>query len=171
MKRIDDLDRDELLKLLRVYAQNWLAHDGCWFLGIEEELGHETARRYNNKAWERYAPVEARRLIEFLGRKPGEGLDALAEALVLRQYASINRQEVLRPDERHLVFRMNECRVQATRKRKGLPDYACKDAGIIEFSGFAHGVDPRIETRCIGCPPDAHPADWWCAWEFTLPGA
>jgi hypothetical protein len=169
MKRIEDLDREELLELLRVYAQNWLAHDGCWFLGIEEELGHETARRYNNKAWERYAPVEARRLIEFLGRKPGEGLDALAEALVLRQYASINRQEVLRADEGHLVFRMNECRVQATRKRKGLPDYACKEAGIIEFSGFARGVDPRIETRCIACPPDEHPADWWCAWEFTLP--
>ena len=170
MKRIDDLDREELLKLLRVYAQNWLAHDGCWFLGIEEELGHETARRYNNKAWERYAPVEARRLIEFLGRKPGEGLDALAEALVLRQYASINRQEVLRVDEGHLVFRMNECRVQATRKRKSLPVYACKEAGIIEFSGFAHGVDPRIETRCIACPPDEHPPDWWCAWEFTIPG-
>jgi hypothetical protein len=169
MRRIEDLDRDRLLELLRVYARNWLAHDGCWFLGLEEELGHDTARKYNNKAWERYAPLEAARLLEFLGRKPGEGLDALAEALSFRQYASINRQTLERPDERTLVFRMNQCRVQETRKRKGLPDYACKAAGEIEFRGFARGVDPRIVTRCIGCPPDEHPPEWWCAWEFTLP--
>ncbi len=170
MKRIDDLDRDELLRLLRVYAQNWLAHDGCWFLGVEEELGHEQARRYNNKAWERYAPIEARRLIEFLGRKPGEGLDALAEALVLRQYASINRQEVLRVDEGHLVFRMNECRVQAARARRGLADLPCRPVGLVEYANLARAVDPRISTHCLACPPDPHPAEYCCAWEFELTG-
>ena len=92
----DDLDRDGLRELLRVYAANWLAHDGCWFLGIEEEAGHKTARRYNNRAWERFAPAEARRLLRFLGRGPGEGLDALAETLAFRLYARINRQEILR---------------------------------------------------------------------------
>jgi hypothetical protein len=29
-------------------------------------------------------------------------------------------------------------------------------------------MDPRIETRCICCPPDRHPEDVWCAWEFTV---
>ena len=171
MRRIEDLDREDLLRLLRVYAQNWLAHDGCWFLGVEEDLGHEAARKYNNRAWERYAPAEARRLLEFLGRRPGEGLDALAEALAFRQYSSINRQEILRPDGERLIFRMSECRVQATRKRKGLADYACKPAGLIEFGGFAGAVDGRLETRCLGCPPDEHPAEWWCAWEFRLKDA
>ena len=171
MKRIEDLDREDLLLLLRVYAQSWLAHAGRWFLGVEEELGHEAARRFNNRAWERYAPVEARRLLEFLGRKPGGGLAALGDALALRQYSSINRQEILRPDRETLIFRMNECRVQSIRKRKGLADYACKPAGVIEFSGFAGAVDERIETRCLGCPPDEHPAEWWCAWEFRLKNA
>jgi len=170
MRRIDDLDRDQLRKLLRVHAANWLAHDGSWFLGVEEELGHDAARKFNNKAWQRYAPAEARRILEFLGRRPGEGLDALAEALSFRQYASINRQELERVDERRLRFRMNDCRVQSTRKRKGLADYACKAAGMIEFTEFARAVDPRIATRCIGCPPDEHPAEWFCAWEFTLEG-
>lgn len=168
MRRIEDLDRDQLLRLLRVYAQNWLAHDGCWFLGIEEDLGQPTARKYNNRAWERFSPAEARRLLEFLGRKPGEGLDALEEALGFRLYAAINKQETIREGERRLIFRMNECRVQTTRKRKGLPDYPCKEAGIVEYTQFARTIDPRIRTRCIGCPPDPHPAEWYCAWEFTL---
>lgn len=170
MRRIEDLDRDRLLELLRIYAMNWLAHDGCWFLAIEEDAGQETARKYNNKAWKRFAPVEARRILEFLGRKPGEGLEALAEVLGFRLYASINEQEVIRVDERRLVFRMNQCRVQTTRKRKGLPDYPCKAAGVVEFTGFARAVDARIETRCVACPPDDHPAEWFCAWEFEIPG-
>jgi hypothetical protein len=32
MKNLSDLSREELLLLLDVYAKNWLAHDGSWFL-------------------------------------------------------------------------------------------------------------------------------------------
>jgi len=60
------------------------------------------------------------------------------------------------------------CRVQSARKRRGLPDFPCKQVGIQEYSLFAKKIDPRIETKCIACPPDAHPDNYWCAWEFTL---
>jgi hypothetical protein len=63
---------------------------------------------------------------------------------------------------------MNECRVQAARKRKGLPDYPCKSAGLVEYPYFATAIDDRIFTECIGCPPDEHPEEWWCAWKFML---
>lgn len=32
MDHVKNLSREELLKLIEVYAKNWLAHDGCWFL-------------------------------------------------------------------------------------------------------------------------------------------
>ena len=63
---------------------------------------------------------------------------------------------------------MVDCRVQSTRKRKGLDDFPCKSVGIVEYEGFAKAIDPRIETKCIACPPDPHPEEYWCAWEFTL---
>jgi hypothetical protein len=168
LRTINTLDEKGLRDLLKVYAKNWLAHDGCWFQGIEAKLGMTTAKAFNDAAWARFTGIEAGRILEFLGRKPGEGLDALAEALGFRLYASVNRQEILEKNEHRMVFRMSECRVQAARKRKGLPDYPCKSAGVIEYTGFAKAIDPRIRTRCIGCPPDAHPDEWWCAWEFTI---
>lgn len=58
--------------------------------------------------------------------------------------------------------------MQTTRRRKGLPDDPCKEAGLVEYTEFARAVDPRIRTGCLGCPPDPHPDDWYCAWEFTL---
>ena len=63
---------------------------------------------------------------------------------------------------------MDNCRVQSARMRKNLPDYPCKSAGLVEYARFAEGIDDRIQTECIGCPPDAHPESWFCAWKFTL---
>ena len=63
---------------------------------------------------------------------------------------------------------MNDCRVQSARKRKGLDDYPCKSGGLIEYTTFAESIDPRIKTECIGCPPDPHPDEWFCAWRFSI---
>jgi len=49
-----------------------------------------------------------------------------------------------------------------------LTDFPCKTVGIIEYSGFAKTIDPRIQTKCLVCPPDPHPYDVWCAWEFVV---
>jgi hypothetical protein len=38
----------------------------------------------------------------------------------------------------------------------------------VEFTYFAEAIDPRIRTVCIGCPPDDHPEEWFCAWRFTI---
>ncbi|RLB99966.1 MAG: cytosolic protein, partial [Deltaproteobacteria bacterium] len=88
--------------------------------------------------------------------------------LEFRMYALINKQSAEDIDENCLIFRMNDCRVQAARKRKGLPDYPCKTAGLVEYSRFAETIDSRIRTECLGCPPDEHPDEWFCAWKFTV---
>ena len=63
---------------------------------------------------------------------------------------------------------MITCRVQEARKKKNLPDFPCKTVGIVEYTYFAKTIDPRIKTICIACPPDSHPSDYWCAWEFKI---
>jgi hypothetical protein len=163
------LSREELLKLLDVYAKNWLAHDGSWFLALEETYGSDVAIEMDTRAWERFAVAEARRIMRAFEIAPGGGLAALEKALRYRLYARINRQEMERVNERTLIFRMVECRVQLTRQRKGLLHFPCKLVGIMEFTKFAETVDPRIQTRCLTCPPDPI-EDTFCAWEFTLEG-
>jgi len=34
---------------------------------------------------------------------------------------------------------------------------------------IAGTIDSRIKTECIGCPPDKHPEEWFCAWRFSIP--
>ena len=162
------LDKEELVKIVMDDAKNWLAHDGLWFQAIEATDGMKAAMDADRAAWERFTVVEANRIMERLGMKRGGGIPALVEALRHRLYARVNTQEVTEQSDTRAVFVMRDCRVQSARRRKGLPDFPCKSVGIVEYSEFAKAIDPRIRTRCIACPPDAHGEDSWCTWEFTL---
>jgi hypothetical protein len=164
---IEDLDREELLELARVYARNWLAHDGIWFQAVEGAHGLAAAVDLDAEAWGRFAPLEAGRLSRFLGLGPRPGLEGLASALRLRLYAAINPQTI-EMEHGRLRLRMDGCRVQETRRRKGLAEFACKRVGIVEFSSFARTIDPRIETTCLACPPDPPHGEGICSWEFRL---
>jgi len=167
MENFEKLSRDDLLKVIDLYAKNWLAHDGCWFLAVEERLGMETAIELDTKSWACFSPVEARRIMQTFGIPAGGGLDALEKALGYRLYAAVNRQEAERVDEHTLRFRMVDCRVQQARQRKGLAPFPCKSVGLVEYTQFARTVDPRMETKCVHAPPD-EVADCNCTWEFRL---
>ncbi len=168
MTTYENMPREELLKALEMFAKNWLAHDGCWFLAAEEKYGMETAIDLDARSWQRFAAIEARRILSTFAIEENGGLVALEEALGLRLYGIINPQHAEWSQRGEcLRFYMDVCQVQETRRRKGLPDSPCKSVGNVEFSTFAHAVDPRIETKCLHCPPDA-PDGRYCGWEFRL---
>lgn len=166
--KAEDLSKEELLEIIKDAAKNWLAHDGLWFQAAERAYGIKAAMELDRQAWERFTVIEAQRIMTRLKMEPGGGIPALIQALNFRLYAHINQQEVVEVSDSRCIFRMNSCRVQDARKRRGLDDFPCKSVGIVEYSFFAKIIDPRIETTCIACPPDEHPPEWWCAWEFTL---
>ena len=162
------MGREELLRALEMFAKSWLAHDGCWFLAAEETYGMEAALELDTRSWARFAAVEARRIMATFGIPPGGGLPALEKALNLRLYSVINPQHVEWSDDRQrLRFFMDVCRVQETRRSKNLPDFPCRPVGEVEFDTFARTIDPRIQTTCLHCPPEA-PEGKYCGWEFTL---
>ncbi|MHA1276847.1 MAG: DUF6125 family protein [Candidatus Helarchaeota archaeon] len=166
--QLKDLSREELIGIIQDGAKLWLAHDGLWFQAVERDMGIEKAIKLDAKAWKQFTITEAQRIMKRQNIQPNGGIPALIKALQYRLYAYINVQEVIEVSETRCIFRMNKCRVQAARKRKGLDDFPCKAVGLVEYANFAKTIDPRIETYCIACPPDEHPPNYWCAWEFTL---
>ncbi len=167
-KALRHMAKPDLLKVLDAVSVNWLANDGVWFQAVEKRYGMDSAKRCNDTCWSRFSPYEAFRIKEVLGMPQSPGLDGLRSALGFRMYARINRQSLHDVDQHSFIFRMDDCRVQSARKRRGLPDYPCKSAGMVEYPFFARAIDSRIQTECVGCPPDAHPEEWYCAWRFTL---
>lgn len=163
-----DMSKKKLFGLLSDAAKNWLAHDGLWFLEVENKCGIETAIELDINAWKQFTQIEAKRIMKRLDIKSGGGIQALIQALKFRLYAFINIQEITAVTDTKCIFRMNNCRVQEARKRKDLPDFPCKPVGVVEYEYFAKTIDPRIKTHCIACPPDPHPKDYYCCWEFYI---
>ena len=163
-----DLSKEELHGWLVDAAKLWLAHDGIWFQAVEADAGMEKAIAHDAEAWGRFSPIEAKRIMKRLGLEPGGGIDALVTCLGHRLYSHLNTQELVERSDSHCIFRLRTCRVQDARRRRGLPDFPCKAVGLVEYTTFAATIDPRIKTRCIACPPDDHPDDWYCTWEFSL---
>ncbi len=164
----EEMSKEELLGWIQDAAKLWLAHDGLWFQAVEKGNGMEKAIAHDTTAWSRFSPIEARRIMKRLGIEPGGGIEALVRCLQHRLYAHLNEQEVVEMTATSCIFRMKKCRVQLARQRHGMSDFPCKSVGIVEYTTFAQTVDPRLRTRCIACPPDGHPTEWYCAWEFTL---
>lgn len=162
------MPREKLMELIETLGANWLANDGVWFQSVEFSSGMDDAKRCNDTCWTRFAPFEAWSIKRFLGIGENAGLEGLKNALMFRMYSRINTQRIIDESGNTIRFEMNDCRVQSSRKRKGLADYPCKSAGKVEYTTFARGIDKRIRTECIGCPPDEHPEQWFCAWRFTL---
>jgi len=167
MDALEQMSREQLVAVIHDFAKNWLAHDGLWFQAIEHAHGMDAAIAADAEAWRRFSPIEAARIRRRLALPERGGLEALRTALDHRMYAVLNRQHAVLADG-VLRFYMDDCRVQSARMRKGLPDFPCKQVGLVEYAEFARAIDPRIQTRCLACPPDAHPRAYHCGWEFSI---
>lgn len=172
-KALLDLPPERLEALHEALAASWLACDGVFFQAAEAHTptGLTDAKRINDTCWSRFSPFEAARIRELLrlplARDAREGLAQLRQALGARLYARLNVQEVVDEGATGFTFRMCRCRVQDARRRKGLEDYPCKSGGLVEYTTFARAFHPDLRTECLACPPDPHPAEWYCAWRFS----
>ena len=167
--QLKDLDRATVEGMLEDFAKNWLAHDGLWFLAAEKQYGMENAIKLDTEAWRSFTVVEAKRIMKRHDISPGSGLEGLKKALGFRLYAILNEQEIRNETPDSFEFYMIDCRVQSARTRKNLPLFPCKSVGLVEYAGFAQTIDERIQTECIGCPPDPQAGkDFYCGWRFSI---
>ena len=107
--------------------------------------------------------------LDAIVRSLEQGNVPLEQALKLRLYANINRDEILREGNR-LIYRTLDCRVQTARSRKGMEWHPCKPVGETEYGGFAKVIDDRITCRALSCYPSVTDDSCACSWEFTLNG-
>lgn len=167
LNKIEDLNREQLLELVQIYAKNMLALDGVWFQSVEAAEGMEAAMEHDRNAWRRYTVSEARRIKAFLNLPERAGIEGLKRALSFRFYAALNGDEFIESDNT-LIYRTLSCRVQNARSRKGMPFHPCKSVGILEYGFFAKEIDDRFECEALSCYPDVTDTTCACSWKFTL---
>ncbi|NPV93264.1 MAG: hypothetical protein HPY50_21100 [Firmicutes bacterium] len=169
MDKFENRSRQELIDLLRMYAGNAITIDGLWFSILEERIGLEETVKIDEEVWGRYAAVEARRIKQALNIT-GRDVKALAAVLDFQLWCSAPgfKYEITQSGEDRLTFIVQECRSQRGRILSGKGEYPCKTVNTAIFREIVREVNPDFEFRCVYCPPDPHPEDTWCRWEFQL---
>ena len=170
MAKIDlmRLSKKTLVELLKTYSKNSLTIDGLWFINVEEKFGLDTAIEIDTRVWERYGVTEAQRLKKVLNIAEGGGIPALVKALNFQIWVPGMDYEFQEVTEKRTVFNVTDCTPQKARIRDKRGEFPCKPVGVALFKSFADTIDPRLKMRCLLCPPDSHPEDVWCSWEFRL---
>ncbi|MDY6863998.1 MAG: DUF6125 family protein [Thermodesulfobacteriota bacterium] len=161
----EDLSKEELIKVLKMFAKNWLTVDGLWFSLVEGEFGLDTALRLDEKMWERNSQIEAKRIKETL-KINEKGVKGVVKAFnFLTSLPAFNyKLEVI--DDKKAVFSVTGCVPQEMRLRAGKELFPCRNVTIILFSNFAKVIDPDVKIRCIFCPPEKKRGSIWCKWEL-----
>jgi hypothetical protein len=162
---LEKLPAEKIPEYILMQLRNLWAVDGLYYLGIEELYGTKTATAIDQHVWEVMGKIEARKLKEFFGITKTD-IPSMMHALLYSTWALDLEDKEVTIQKDHAIIRNIHCRVQSTRKSKGLQEFACKPVRFGFLSAFAKEFNPDIVVNCIVCPPDKHPETLWCAWEF-----
>jgi hypothetical protein len=167
-KMLEELTKEQIFDMFLLHIRSVWAVDGLYFLGIEEKYGTEGATDIDQNVWKNMAKIEAKRLKKCLNIS-GNDLASMLKALRATSWSlDIESKEIIMDAEgKKAVFRNLDCRTQKTRIRKGLGEFPCKRVRFGYLEAFAQEFNPNIEVVCKACPPDHHPDNLWCEWEFS----
>jgi hypothetical protein len=166
-KMLLDIPKDKLVDLLFLQLRNMWSVDGLYFLGIEEQVGVDLATDIDKNVWEIMGKIEARRLKDLMMFTKND-IPTMISALRISSWALDLEEKEIVIEDKNAVFRNPNCRVQKTRIQKDLGEFPCKHVRWGYLKNFAREFNENIEVKCIFCPPDTHPENIWCEWEFNL---
>jgi len=150
-----------------MHLRNMWAVDGLYYLGIEESFGTEAATEIDRKVWDVMGRIEALR-IKKLFDITGTDIKSMIKALGYSGWALDLEDKEITVEKNKAIVKNIKCRVQNTRIKKGLTEFGCKPVRFGFLKAFAKEFNPNIVVKCNVCPPDEHPKNLWCEWEFTL---
>jgi hypothetical protein len=161
------LPKQKLLDLILMQVRNVFRVDGLYFLGIEEKFGTAAAIRIDEQCWKTMAAIEARDVRKLLD-KTQFTIPDIMNALRFTCWSLDHKDKEIETSQKRGIFRVTHCRTQLTRRRKGLSEFPCKTVRYEYLKTFASELNPNIDVICNVCPPDKHPEELWCEWEFRL---
>ena len=155
-------------KLAEVFARSIFTVDGLWFLAVEEKYGLEAAVEIDAEVWRKCGSIFPGRTVRNFAIKDDSPIHVLIKALLLDPFAPIFTPEVTLITDSKAVFHYANCPGQEARVRDGKGEFPCRAVGIAYFKAYAEAIDPGIEVTCLTCPPDPHPPQVWCEWQFEI---
>ncbi len=158
---------EKLLDFFFLQIRNMWRVDGLYFLGIEKKFGTEMATEIDAEVWAAMAVIEAKSLKKMFQIGEDPNIATIMDCLRKSSWALDQPFKIVETDSKKAILCIEECRTQEARLSKGLCEFPCKKVRFTYLRNFAKTLNPSVEVNCIVCPPDEHPKEYWCKWQFT----
>jgi len=158
---------EKLLDFFFLQIRNLWRVDGLYFLGIEKKFGTEAATEIDTDVWKAMAQIEAKTLQKMFQVGENPDVPTIMNLLTKSSWALDQSFKTVEVSDKRATLSIDRCRTQETRLSKGLNEFPCKKVRFGYLENFAKTLNPKVKVNCIVCPPDKHPKDLWCKWEFT----
>lgn len=165
--RLSKLSKEQLLEFIDMQQRNWWNLQNNYILYFDNTYGQEAAVRADAHCFPANAKVQMYRLQKLFGLK--QDIPSLVDAMVLSTIWANGDFEIYGATETSFRIKVTNCYQQVRRLEEGIGEFACKPAGIAICEAAARVIHPAAEVECLVCPPDKHPPDVWCDWEFRIP--
>ena len=164
----DEYSKIPAEKLVELCSRGAYTLDGLWFTLVEEKYGLDAALEIDVEVWRRLCLAQARRVPKYLPIKESSPMRQLIRVIELDPVLSIFKPKIAELTDERAVLRFTDCPPQKARLRDGRGEFPCKSVGKAYLNSYIEVIDPRIKLTCMTCPPDAHPQEYWCQWQFDL---
>lgn len=161
-----ELPKEQLVDYIEMIHKNFWTLQGYYVLELEKRYGQNVAMEFDDIAFGRAAEVQVYRLKKFFNL--GDDMTALMKIFDFSEFCSNIKYEFREVTEKRLVWRVTKCPMQQARLKDGLPEIACKLSAIPINEKIAKAINPRMKSICVICPPNSHPEDRWCEFEFKI---
>ncbi|MGQ9530953.1 MAG: DUF6125 family protein, partial [Candidatus Bathycorpusculaceae bacterium] len=152
---------EKLLDYLFLQIRNLWRVDGLYFLGIEKKFGTDAATEIDAGVWGAMAAIEAKSLQKMFKVGENPNIPAIMELLRKSSWALDQPFKTVEVNDKRAILSVNRCRTQEARLSKGLNEFPCKKVRFGYLKNFAKILNPKVEVKCIVCPPNKHPKDLW----------
>jgi hypothetical protein len=159
---------EKLLDFFFLQIRNLWRVDGLYFLGIEEKLSAEAATEIDAGVWQIMAKIEAKTLRRMFKVAENADVSTIMNLLRKSSWALDQPFKTIEMSNDRAVLSIDRCRTQEARLEKGLSEFPCKKVRSGYLKNFAKTLNSKAEVNCIVCPPDKHPPNLWCRWEFKV---
>jgi len=167
MERLSKLSQSDLLDFIDMLQKNWWNLQNNYVLYINNTYGEEAAVKADSHCFTANARTQMHRLKKLFHLK--DDLQSLMDAMILSTIWVNSDYDAWKVDDNKFRIRVHNCYQQIRRVQDGLGELPCKPAGFSICEEAAKVINQNAEVKCIVCPPDRHPVDVWCEWEFIMP--
>jgi hypothetical protein len=166
LEDVSKATKKEMREYIEFLLWQYRLVDAFWFLEAEKTFNLKVAEKLDEHVWSTIGTHMAKDIKQRF-KISKKGIDAVAEALSYNPWATITKY-IVQKEKDKTVLSVPICPPQMARKKHRKNEFLCRNMHLMFFANFAKEIDEKVKVKCLFAPPDPHPKDVWCKWEFTL---